>query len=183
VSITQTNNVAGGDIVAGDKTTNIVYAKRTRIDLLNEKYKAELGEEGLSGFISELQHYMGRATNPDVRGLAAKLADSGRSDLIHDGESLKEKAAKKIVQFQTSPAAQEIFVWVLASMYARFLQYVLPAVQSQAGRDIVDALVHEKVVEPVLAELGENVLALYPDEIVGLLFFLAGNCHIRWDKC
>jgi ABC-3C protein len=183
VSVEQNKNVALGDIVAGNKTTTIVYGKKSFIDLLNEKYKAELGEGTISGFISELQHYMDRATNPDVRGLADKLKDSARSDLIHHSELLKEKAAKKIVRFQTSRAAQEIFVWMLASLYTRFLHHVAPLIQEGSPRDVVDRLMHEKVVEPVLGDLGDNVLSIYPDEMIGLLYFLAGNCHIRWDKC
>lgn len=184
MTIRQTENIAGGDIVGGNKTVTIVApSAKGHIDVLNERYKAESGNaEGLSGFICELQHFWNRATDPDIRGLAAKLRESERSDIIHAGEVLKEKATMKIVKYQTSPSAQEIFVWALTEMYGRYLLEVTPRIQAGLGRPEIDTLINEKVIDPVLQGLGENVLHLYRDEIIGLMFFLAGNCHIRWDK-
>jgi hypothetical protein len=48
--------------------------------------------------------------------------------------------------------------------------------------EIKRAVQHE-IIDPIEAMLGENVLDLYADEINGMLYFLTGNCHIRWTKC
>jgi hypothetical protein len=42
------------------------------------------------------------------------------------------------------------------------------------------ALVQSQIISPVSELLGENVLDIYPDELSGMLYFLTGNCHIRW---
>jgi hypothetical protein len=181
----QSNNVVGGDMVGGNKTvsTNVVLPPKSAIDELNARFKAEYGKEvALSGFISSLQHYLDRMAIPDIRGLAAKLQDSGRTDLVAHAEALKEKATKKILKYQTSTSAQEILVWALAEMYGRFLLKVIPAIEAGKSREEIDALVHDGVIDPVLSGLGENVLSLYRDEVLGLMFFLAGNCHIQWNK-
>ena len=41
---------------------------------------------------------------------------------------------------------------------------------------LVDVHVYAKIAEC----LGENILELYDDEIAGMLFYLTGNCHIKW---
>jgi hypothetical protein len=43
--------------------------------------------------------------------------------------------------------------------------------------------VSEKVVNPAMSMLGQNDMMLTDADILGLIFFLGGNCHIRWDKC
>jgi hypothetical protein len=44
-------------------------------------------------------------------------------------------------------------------------------------------LISEKVLAPTNAMLGENDLQITSIDVLGLLYFLGGNCHIRWDKC
>jgi hypothetical protein len=185
--VNQAGNVADGHIVAGNltttSTTNVYLAKKSYFEVLNEKLKAELaGDAVLRGLIAELQHFFDRAPNSDIRGLAAKLNESGRADLISIAEGLKEDAAKKILKYQPYHYAQQLFVHALADMYMRFLMTVTPKIEAGAPREEIDPLVHDKVIEPVLAALGENILAFNKKEIAGLLYFLAGNCHIAWDK-
>jgi len=163
---------------------NTTAPKKTPISLLNERYVLESGEtEGLAGFVADLQHFWDRATNEDIRQLSQKLSESGRADMIHTGEELKERATKKILRFQTSRHAQDILAWVLAELYGRFLLDVIPSIQTDADRVTIDALLGEKVIGPTLNDLEDNVLGLSRIDVMGLMYFLAGNCHIRWDKC
>jgi len=169
-------------MVAGDKIT--AAARRTPITELNERYIAASGdEEGLNGFIEALEHYWSKATNGDIRPLAVKLTESDRADAIFDGEVLKERATKIIVRYQTSRVAQELLSYVLAELYGRFKFEVTPSIQNGANRVFVDALISEKVIGATLNELENNVLGLSRMDIIGLVYFLTGNCHIRWDKC
>lgn len=180
---TQSGNSAHGDIVGGNKSVTVYSQAPSLISVLNERFKAEEASlDAFKGFIGELQHYWDRATNPDVRGLAAKLKDSNRQDLEALAERLKENATKKIVKYQTSHSAQEILVWAFGDIYSRFILEVTPNIEAGSPRSVIDSLINEKVIDPVVNGLGENVLHLYRDEIVGLVFFLAGNCHLKWDK-
>jgi hypothetical protein len=88
-----------------------------------------------------------------------------------------------VMRLQTSPIAQDIITLVLSKIYTDFLMHVTPAVEAGASREIVDALVSEKVVNPAMSMLGQNDMMLTDADILGLIFFLGGNCHIRWDKC
>ena len=42
------------------------------------------------------------------------------------------------------------------------------------------ALIAQAVLHRVRRLLGENPLRLFAEEINGMLYFLTGNCHIRW---
>ncbi|HGA6848753.1 TPA: ABC-three component system protein [Salmonella enterica subsp. enterica serovar Virchow] len=47
---------------------------------------------------------------------------------------------------------------------------------------IVDEKI-SSIIDELYTSLGENLLELTAKDLLGLLFFLGGNCHIRWDKC
>jgi len=180
------NTVNNGDLVGRDKTeiNNIYFKRPSTISVLNNNYKLEAASAPCNTeFLDSLQHYMQQAADPDVRGLAAKLNDADREDLIQYAEGLKERVSKKILRFQTSAAAQDILAYVMEDLHTRFQLDVRPSIQEGADRATVDRLIQERVIDPVLSSLEDNVLKLYPAELLGLIFFMGGNCHIRWDKC
>lgn len=184
--VSQRGNTAAGDIVAGDqyKSETHYHALTSPLASLYQKLKASSAAHPESGFIfDQLEHYCNVATDGDVRGLEDKLSAAGRTDLIDQASKLKEFAAKSVMKWQTSGAAQSIFLHILGKMHAEFLLHVTPAIQNGLPRQEVDALIGEKVVRPIEMMLGENDLGLTTADILGLLFFLGGNCHIRWDKC
>lgn len=179
--ITQTGNTVGGNLVAGDMVVN--DPRRTPITELNARYIAASGnQEGLEGFIEEIQHYLNKATNGDIRPLAQKLTESNRADIIHDCELMKERATKLILKYQTSYTAQKLLSYILAELYGRFTAEVRPTIQAGADRAAVDSQ-FSQIVGQTLSDLEENVLGLIRTDLMGLMYFLTGNCHIRWDKC
>jgi hypothetical protein len=181
----QTDNTVYGGLAGRDNiTNNIISGPVSPLGTLNKKFKNEaVGENHDSEFIETLQHYMQRAVDPDVRGLAAKLIEGQRDDLVHWAEQLKEKMFMRIMRFQTSPAAQDIFAYVMADLHTRFQLEVRPYIQKNADRTVIDSLVQERVIQPVLTSLEDNVLTLSAADLLGLIFYMCGNCHIRWDKC
>lgn len=137
-------------------------------------YTAQIAEQ--------LQHYCAVAS-ADVRGLDDKLSSSGRADLLTEAAELKERAAKLIMKWQTSAVTQDIIAHILAHIFTEFMFNVRPAIQAGKSREDIDDLVFNKVIKPTNEMLGENDLNLTIADIAGLLFFLAGNCHVGWDKC
>ena len=41
--------------------------------------------------------------------------------------------------------------------------------------------IDDKVIKPAIFVLGENVLKLLKEDINGMIYFLTGNCHIKWE--
>lgn len=182
----QTGNSAEGDIVGGNqtKTVNNVFTSTSPLTRLYEKFrKASEGQPYVAQISEQLQHYCSVVTDGDVRGLKEKLTAANRQDLMHAATTLKEAAAKTIMKWQTSGVAQDILTIILGQLYSAFLLHVAPAIEAEKSRTEVDALISEKVIKPTAEMLGDNDLMLTPADILGLLFYLGGNCHVRWDKC
>lgn len=180
----QSHNYAGGDVIAGDKIVTHVHNKPSPLALLYEKLRDANASNPEAAKISEqLQHYCNSSTDGDIRGLQEKLIQADRKDLIFLASRLKEAAAKTIMKWQTSGIAQDILTHILSNIYTEFLLHVTPAIQAGASRIEVDALISERVIKPTTEILGENHLGLTTTDILALLFFLGGNCHIRWDSC
>ena len=184
---TQTgNNIDSGDIVAGNKTTNnfSINANASAILNLYLKLRSEESESSYTSKIAhKLNHYCTVSSDGDVRGLEDKLSSSNRVDMLKMASRLKEDASKIIMKLQTSPIAQDIITYVLSQIYSNFVLEVTPAIESGASRQVVDTLINDKVISPAMQMLGDNDLNILNEDILGLLFFLGGNCHIRWDKC
>lgn len=184
------NNVVGamaGRDVNNPVTTHITNIhsaslKKTQIGTLYDRLNNEVNNNsGLQEFVEELQHYMGRAATNFERSLAEKLADTGRVDLIPIAEELKEKAAKKIMRFQSSPAAQDIFAYVLGELHTKYLLHVRPLVAAGQDRIAIDSAMERHVINPIAESMEPSSLDLTPKLILSLLFYLAGNCHVQWD--
>lgn len=186
IVVAQNKNVAHGDIVGGSqtKTVNNFLSPGSPLAHLYEKLRAANdGQPYISEISEQLQHYCTAVTDGDVRGLHDKLSAAGRNDLIRLAAELKQTATKTLMKWQTSGIAQDILTHILAKLYMEFVLQVSPAVQAGASRQDVDALISEKVVNSTFAMLGDNDLNLTAADLLGLLFFLGGNCHIRWDPC
>ncbi len=84
---------------------------------------------------------------------------------------------------QGSKTAQMIFAYLLAEIVVNFEQTVRPMIQSGVDRAQVDKAILDNVISPTLKALEDNPLMLDKVEIQSLLYFLGGNCHIRWDPC
>ncbi|EIQ2179216.1 ABC-three component system protein [Enterobacter hormaechei] len=179
------NRVGNGSIVGGDQRnyiTNIVRSSNRTLDRLYQKLSQEDKSIGEQGFCDKLKHYLATDTNPDIRDLETKLTDSNRAELIYFATDLKEKAFKAIMKCQTSKTAQEIYALILDKIHTDFMLKITPLIQGDEDRVIVDDKT-AVILENISEMLGDNLLDLSEKDLLGLLYFLGGNCHIRWDKC
>lgn len=174
---------AGRDVLVTHNTYT-TEATKGYVALLFERLRLEGGPScstSADAFIEELQHFLDKPASEVSRTLAEKLTASDRRDLIPLAEAEKERAMKKIMRFQTSETAQQIFACVLSDLRNRFLLHVSPLLAANASRAEVDAAIHDKVIAPVAQSMEPSPLLLDPGTVMAMLFYLAGNCHIKWD--
>lgn len=178
------NNVSNGSIVAGNQTIKNYAPQGANREIQDLYERIKRGESTAIDpkFCDEINHYMSLQPDIDVRGLDAKLNESNRSDLLLIAKQMKEKAAKSIMRHQTSKISQRIFVIILDQIHFDFMMKVTPLIQEDSHRTVVDNEIRE-IIDSLYSSLGENLLGLTVKDLLGLLFFLGGNCHIRWDKC
>ncbi|WP_247269128.1 MULTISPECIES: ABC-three component system protein [Pseudomonas] len=182
----QSNNTVHGDMAAGNiNKFNIDMRQGTTLNELTLLYArlraAEVDEKDGSGFCEKLNHYLATPTEGDVRGLEAKLRESGRTDQLYFAMSQKEQAAKMVMRQQSSRVAQRIYTILLDELHTNYMLVVTPVIEAGGDRVVVDAAINS-ILHNISSMLGENFLEISVKDLLGLLYFLGGNCHIRWDK-
>ncbi len=179
------DNTALGDIAGRDLYKTYHAAREpTVMAKLVAQYLAETkADQGLLAWTEKLEHFFTNETSADIRDLEEKLHASGRSELLKVALLRKQSAWKQIMLLQGSKSAQTIYSFLLAEIVVNFEQSVMPLVQAREPRDVVDAAMLDKVITPACKLLESNPLLLDKLDIQSLVYFLAGNCHIRWDPC
>ena len=185
--VTQTENIVDGDLVGRDKniTTNNINVTHNKSAYLNELYQKFLSEEKdnqqFKNFMEELDYYHSQIENDIVLGLENKLIAGSRGNIIWYAKEVKERFHKKLLQTsQFSEVAQKINVYLLATVRSYYMLEVYPLICSNEDPLLINAHIKEKIINPLITELGDNLLGFTPDDIQGMLYFLTGNCHIKW---
>ncbi|QHI68772.1 ABC-three component system protein [Tichowtungia aerotolerans] len=185
---TQAKNQVGGDLAGRDidKSVTNYYEAPSRTPEVMRRLIAQFKEEyknnrQVTELIERLEHFSSNVDDDGVViGLETKLVDGGYSAYIGYANSVKEAFAKKLMKYQFYESAQQIYAYVLADIFSKYHTKVYPLINAGSPPEDVLAAVSDSIVDPLIERLGENVLCLYADEINGALYFLTGNCHIKW---
>lgn len=176
----------GGDVVGRDKNDYSVNVhnhlrpvNQYMQDLISKFKEDEKNNCRITDIIDNLNHYNVNIDDDQVFDLKYKLEAGGRSSEYKRAALLKERIAKKIKLNEQSEAAQEIYAYVLSQICSDFHLYIAPHLSENTIPNI-NILIDEKVIKPAMETLGENVLRLLKDDINGMVYFLTGNCHIKW---
>lgn len=176
----------GGDVLSGNavKIANQYNIQLPRSATVVEKLLHKLQHEVEQNIIYNdtivrLQRYHGGVAHDDVKGLVAKLTHSGRAAQIEIALEQKEEFAKLLETWSLYYSAQEIFVYLLARAENLFTTEIMPEIATstvgeanrQINRDIVDLIVDECAV---------SVLQIDHVSAMGMLYWLAEQCFIRW---
>lgn len=153
---------------------------------LFEKLEREAAEDKtLTGYIRQLEVYTREVENEDVVGLGAKMRMAGRDRQVQHAAALKENVYGALKANLFSPTYQLIVATLMSKVHERFHTEIRPLIEEGADNAIIDKAVSTYVTGPFSEELEacpqfEDVAV---DYVRGMVFFLTGNCHIRWDKC
>lgn len=188
--VTQSNNtVDNGDIAGRDvnkpTTINIgrvSFGGKSQLEVLYEKLEQEkIDSPVFSEMVEELMHFKSYAANTEIIGLEKKLENGNRQRYLNFAERAKEKFTKKLLKNEHSETAQHIYAFLLAKVYSRFETHIYSRLNEGHPEEYINQLVDEFIVKPLEDLLGNNLLHIYEDEINGMIYFLMGNCHIKWN--
>lgn len=182
------NTVESGDLAGRDvnKPTynygRVSSGGQSQLEKLYEKLEEEKkNSSAFSEVIEDLLHYKNYAVNTKVIGLEEKLKNGNRLNYLRFAESSKEKFTRKLVKNEHSETAQLIYAFLLAKVYASFETFVFPRIMEGHPEEFINQLVSTYIIAPIEDILGDNLLRIYEDEINGMIYFLTGNCHIKWN--
>jgi hypothetical protein len=184
-SVNQTSATAGGDVVAGNKVTNNYISNNgpaSVVDLLLEKLQTEIDENAeVRHKIESLLYYYEKKSIDGIDGLEAKLKASGREGETFQALEKKELFAKALERWSLYASAQEIFVYLLAKVEHEFSMHIYPQIDALPTYQI-NEIVTKKIVEPVVAECGATVFKMNHALAMGMVYWLAEQCFLRWHK-
>lgn len=190
----QSGNIVNGDLNNSGQINNIgtqnIYSNPSRNISNIEKCYNDLklkieNSQDISDYLDEINHYLYRYTNMtkgDLRTLEQKLIDSGREDYIDEALFYKESASKFIIKYQQNTSIQYIISSILALIKKNFMHLITPLINNNANIYDVNTAIDIHIIKPIEEILSNTDLSLHFNQVNNLLYFLAGNCHICWDK-
>ncbi|WP_027361353.1 ABC-three component system protein [Halodesulfovibrio aestuarii] len=180
VSNTDATNIAGRDVV--DRSTNFHGVTPSPLhDLLVRL--VDDGTEETNDFIDQLKHFSTAKVRPEgFLGLEKKLRRSGAEDYYIDyALEVKEYFAKLLELSVDKLTIQEVYAMLMSNIRSKFMHHVRPSLTSKTCPEVLDDVM-EKVIMPTLGQVAPNPLAINDEVILGMLFFLTGNCHLEWGN-
>lgn len=182
-SVDQRRAAPGGDAVGRDKITNVHHAeRRTQIDGWLDRLADELrGNVQMRDFVDSLQYYFQLNPYDEFVGLEAKLERAGRSSQTRAAMRKKEAFSKLLEEWRSYPAAQEIIAYFLTKIDTAFETEIIPLLSTASSNEI-DAEIIAKLINPVLSEMGCGPFMLNYNHVMGMVYWLAEQCYIRWHS-
>ena len=189
VTVDQSHAAAQGDIAARDiNKINNYYGDKSApraagiVEQLLQRLNDELkNDHKAQNTIEKLQRYYNNKTYDGVVGLEAKLKHAGREDTYDDAIEMKEMFVKLLHQWSLYASAQQIFVYLLARAERHFNDIILPQIPALNVAQ-VNSLVNELIVEPTVHECGASVFEIDHNTALGMVYWLAEQCFVRWHK-
>jgi len=156
----------------------------TRMSSYFRQLHEEVKNKTTRDIIQELLEYKTKLDG--TKGMEEKLKDGGFSEsFIKVALRKKEQYAKKAMQFDCYPSAQEINLLIFIDIMDLFTIYVEPLIKRREPVETVMQCIHEKVVNPIMDKINVNGaedqdLRYTPNHIYGMIYYLTGMCHINW---
>lgn len=183
--INVTDTYIGGKFTGRDDkslTINSNYERSIYLQNLYERFQKEKEENPELKEFSEELDYFNSIIDKDIIGLDQKLRNGGREKLIQYAKEVKETFHKKLIKTsQYSLVAQDINVYLLTKVRRGFMMEIYTLICNGESEEKINLLITERIINPVKADLGINLFRYNEEDIMGMIFFLTGNCHIKWN--
>ncbi len=182
VAVDQRGASSGGDVIGRDKINNNFERRRGQIEVWMEKLAKEIKEDKrVQEMVDSLQYFQEKHSVDGIEGLEDKLIHAGRAAQYNKALMKKEHFAKLLDKYSLYGSAQEIFAYLLSQIDMLFEAEVFPHIENLEDAEI-DSLIRQKVVEPVLAEMGDGQFLVNYNHASGMVYWLAEQCFVRWHK-
>jgi hypothetical protein len=178
---------AGGDVFVGVKSeSNLNISipapdpeKIQKIITLSKQLAANSPQ--YLDMLEQLSNYDKPRPGRSILGLKGKLKAGNREDLYDDAEFYKDKFAQRLARLQFSNQAVAIHLYFLTQINERFSSKILPLIKDGFTTTAIDSAISDLIIQPFVSEVITADPTMNADIIRGMLYFLTGNCHIKWS--
>lgn len=175
-------NTQGGDFAGRDLTKiQFSFSSGNLKDLFQRFEEERKNNIHFNEILEDLEMFQRQKSNEKVIGLEAKLRAAGKpEELIEYAFELKERYAKNLTKYQLFESAQRINIYLLGFARTQFMTYVYPDIKKKSSDDKINSLMQIYVIKPMLDLLKGDTYGFTPEDIHGIIYFLTGNCYIKW---
>jgi len=184
-NIVESTSIGRDYIGRDDNSTNIinkVNSNSTYLNNLYERFEKEKIENPEFKELCEELDYFNSIIDGDVIGLEEKLQQGGKEKILFYALDVKDRFHRKLMKTsQYSMIAQDINVYLLSKVRSSFMREIYSLIINNASDEKINLMITERIIKPVQADLGINLFGYNEDDIMGMIFFLTGNCHLKWN--
>lgn len=176
-------DVAGRDIIDNSKNTFINEAPKTQLGSLIEKLREQIDKDpDAAEFVESLLSWINPKNTALTRDLSEKLNACGKGHLVCDALEAKERFAKQLKKTTFNPAIQEIYACILGEVYTNFNHRIKPKIASAKEPGSIENAIAD-LADTITSKISNapSSLGVGMTEVVGMLYYLTGNCHLEWD--
>lgn len=151
-------------------------------------YKKEVSSPQTSTtgeFIEKLNFFMSTFDN-EFMTLEQKLEAGGFASDIAMARKLKQNYAMTLQKIKHISSAQKIHAYLLGMVWVNFsyaYEFLSKQETERPANAFIKSVIDAKVIAPVetLLNSAENALEIYHMDIHSMVYYLTGNCHIKWN--
>lgn len=184
-NILESTSIRRDYIGRDDNSTNIINSVNSNSTYLNnlyERFEKEKIENPEFKELCEELDYFNSIIDGDVIGLEEKLQQGGKEKILFYALDVKDRFHRKLMKTsQYSMIAQDINVYILSKVRSSFMREIYSLILNNASDEKINLMITERIIKPVQADLGINLFGYNEDDIMGMIFFLTGNCHLKWN--
>jgi pimeloyl-ACP methyl ester carboxylesterase len=129
----------------------------------------------------DFEHFTTVAAD-DRRSLSDKLNDAHRGIEIADAERAKERFAKSLYRNASQASSLGRYTRLMSDVETRFKRHVRPLIAAGKDETLVNGAVQTFVIMPALEKQLAETDDVSAAVVVSALYYLTGNCHVRWDE-
>ncbi|MER9644731.1 ABC-three component system protein [Mesorhizobium sp. M0239] len=173
-------DLAGRDI---HNTYNYPVLNRvSAVEKLLQRLQVEM-EQNLTvrDTIDRLQRFYSQRSHDGINGLKAKLEVSGRESSYFAALEMKEMFVKLLERWSLYASAQQIMAHLLARAERQFNDIILPQI-SNCDEAQINKITNELIISPTVDDCGASVFEIDHNTAMGMVYWLAEQCFIRWHK-
>ncbi|WP_101675438.1 ABC-three component system protein [Alloalcanivorax mobilis] len=171
-------NYKDNSVHNGDNIFAPLSSLEKAIDIIIKKFG---DDEELVDFIEDLSDLVNSHPNREIVGLEEKLNAGGRGDLVADATYLKNKFERRVAKNQLLAIEQHVYVQILSAIISIWKQKIRPLINSNSGDMKVDEVIFEEILCPIHKAVIKYDSLITTESVSGMLYFLTGKCHVRWD--
>ena len=177
-------NTNGGDNAGGDinKTINNYPSEQSPLARLIDNLKIEIEQQDKTNDTHEMLELYTENIDREIIGLNEKLKKANKDEkTISRAMKVKEIFSKILAERTFYKSGQKVYSELMNHIYLGFNSNVMPLIEEKAPDHKIEAAV-SVVIQDIISKIGVGCDIVSSLEIEGILYYLTGNCHIRWHK-